>query len=326
MATAQQIKALLKSYAEGDDDRFITVSLQVAAHAARKGQGKLADELRKLIDEAQARQAVAKTSQSVPITRATGELSDLLAVSFPKVRLADLVLPAPTGHQLERIVLEFRQQHKLRPHGLSARRKLLLVGPPGSGKTMTASALAGELKLPLLAVQLHGVITKFMGETAAKLRLVFDAMHKTRGVYLFDEFDAIGGHRTLSNDVGEIRRVLNSFLQFLEQDDSDSLVIAATNHPDLLDKALFRRFDDVLTYELPTAELAKELITNRLSVFGVQSLDWNVVLPAAAELSFADLARAGDDAAREAVLDDRTSIDTSTLVQTLKDRRKISRG
>ena len=191
---------------------------------------------------------------------------------------------------------------------------------------MTASALAGELKLPLLAVQLHGVITKFMGETAAKLRLVFDAMHKTRGVYLFDEFDAIGGHRTLSNDVGEIRRVLNSFLQFLEQDDSDSLVIAATNHPDLLDKALFRRFDDVLTYELPTAELAKELITNRLSVFGVQSLDWNVVLPAAAELSFADLARAGDDAAREAVLDDRTSIDTSTLVQTLKDRRKISRG
>ena len=326
MATAQQIKALLKSYAEGDDERFITVSLQVAAHAARKGQGKLAEELRKLVDDAQARQAEVKSARAFPIVRATGELSDLLAVSFPKVGLADLVLPAASQHQLERIVLEYRQQHKLRAHGLSARRKLLLVGPPGSGKTMTASALAGALKMPLLAVQLHAVITKFMGETAAKLSLVFGAMQKTRGVYLFDEFDAIGGHRNLPNDVGEIRRVLNSFLQFLEQDESDSLIIAATNHPDLLDKALFRRFDDVLAFELPTPKLARELMTNRLSVFGAQSLDWQVVLPAAAELSFAELARACDDAARNAILDDQGSIETTNLVQALEDRRKISRG
>jgi SpoVK/Ycf46/Vps4 family AAA+-type ATPase len=326
MATAQQIKALLKSYAEGDDERFITISLQVAAHAARKGQGKLAEELRKLVDEAQARQAAAKTNRAVPIARATGELSDLLAASFPKARLVDLVLPSQTRQQLERIVLEYRQQHKLRAHGLSARRKLLLIGPPGSGKTMTASALAGELKMPLLAVQLHGVITKFMGETAAKLSLVFGAMHKTRGVYLFDEFDAIGGHRNLPNDVGEIRRVLNSFLQFLEQDDSDSLIIAATNHPDLLDRALFRRFDDVLVFALPTPELARELMTNRLTVFGVQSLDWKAALPAAADLSFAELARACDDAARRAVLDEQAGIETSTLVHALEDRRKIGRG
>jgi SpoVK/Ycf46/Vps4 family AAA+-type ATPase len=326
MATAQQIKALLKSYAEGDDERFITVSLQLAAHAARKGQGKLAEDLRKLVDEAQARHSGVSSTRLVPIARATGELSDLLAVSFPKVRLVDLVLPIATRQQLGRIILEYRQQYKLRPHGLSARRKLLLVGAPGSGKTMTASALAGELKMPLLAVQLHAVITKFMGETAAKLSLVFGTMHKTRGVYLFDEFDAIGGRRTLPNDVGEIRRVLNSFLQFLEQDESDSLIIAATNHRDLLDKALFRRFDDVLAFELPTAELTGELLTNRLNVFGVQSLDWQAVLPAAAGLSFAELARACDDAARTAVLDHQSSIQTITLVQALEDRRKISQG
>ena len=133
--------------------------------------------------------------------------------------------------RLERVLFEQRQQEHLRGHGLQPRRKLLLIGPPGTGKTMTASALAGELKLPLLTVVLDGLITKFMGETAAKLRLVFEAMTATRGVYFFDEFDAIGARRVERQDVGEIRRVLNSFLQFLEQDESQGLIIAATNHP-----------------------------------------------------------------------------------------------
>src|SRR6185503_21230260 len=99
-----------------------------------------------------------------------------------------------------------------------------------------------------------------MGETAAKLRLVFDAIQQTRAVYLFDEFDALGGERTSKNDVGEIRRVLNSFLQFLEQDESDSLIIAATNHPQLLDRAVFRRFDTVIQYGLPSKAAAESVM------------------------------------------------------------------
>ena len=117
---------------------------------------------------------------------------------------------------------------------------------------MTSWALAGELKLPHFTVQLHSLITKYMGETAAKLFAIFESMRHTRGVYLFDEFDAIGSMREGSNDVGEIRRVLNSFLQFLEQDESDSLIIAATNLEGILDDALFRRFDDFIRYELPS--------------------------------------------------------------------------
>lgn len=323
MATAEQLKALLKSYAEGDDERFITISLQVAAHSARKGQGKLALELRELIDEAQARRAI--KPGPVPITRVSGELGQLLSASFPKVRLSDMVLAPEIAQRLDRIVREYRQQHKLRTHGLSAPRKFLLVGPPGSGKTMSASALAGELKLPLMAVQFHGLLTKFMGEAAAKLRLVFDAMHKTKAVFLFDEFDAIGSKRVLTNDVGEIRRVLNSFLQFLEQDDSESLIVAATNHLDMLDHALFRRFDDVIHYGLPSPNLAQDLIANRLAVFGVNSLDWNQVKQSADQLSFADLARACDDAARRAVLDDSAVISTPQLIQSLEGRRKFLR-
>ena len=190
---------------------------------------------------------------------------------------------------------------------------------------MTASAVAGELNMPLLSIQLHAVITKFMGETAAKLRLIFDAMHQTRGVYLFDEFDAIGAARDLPNDVGEIRRVLNSFLQFIEQDDSDSIIIAATNHVGMLDTALFRRFDDVVRYELPSPDLAKQLIENRLSIFGVQALRWSEVLPRSEGLSYAELSRACDDAARRAILSDLTEISTESFLAALRERRDINK-
>ncbi len=170
-----------------------------------------------------------------------------------------MALPEALAERLKRVLLEQRQQKRLREHSLSSRRKLLFLGPPGSGKTMTASALAGELHLPLFTIMLEGLITKFMGETAAKLRLVFEAIRQTQGVYLFDEFDALGAHRSQSNDVGEIRRVLNSFLQLLEKDTSQSLIVAATNHPEMLDRALFRRFDDVIEYNLPDAKLAEEI-------------------------------------------------------------------
>ena len=325
MATAEQLKALLRSFAEGDDDRFLAVSMQMAAAAARRGQKKLSQALVALIDKAKERKAQAPLGRPVPLARASGELAGILAASYPKTRLSDMVLAPDTKDRLCRLVSEYRQQHKLRSHGLSARRKLLLIGPPGAGKTMTAAALAGELSLPLLAVQLHVVITKFMGETAAKLHLVFEQMMRARGVYFFDEFDAIGSNRDTGNDVGEIRRVLNSFLQFIELDDSDSLILAATNHAGMLDKALFRRFDDVIRYEHPTGGLAREMIENRLAVFGVRGIDWSEVLNASEGLSYAELARACDDAARRVVLDDRAEVDMQTLVATILERQRFQK-
>src|SRR5208282_4029136 len=155
---------------------------------------------------------------------------------------------------------------------------------------LTASVLAGELGLPLFVVRLDGLITKFMGETAAKLRLIFEALNQTRGVYLFDEFDSIGSARGLNNDVGEIRRVLNSFLQMVEQDNSDSLVIAATNHVRILDRALFRRFDDVIEYDLPDRERIVQTLKAKLGAFAGK-IQWPKVATAARGLNFADITR-----------------------------------
>ena len=314
LATAAQLKALIKSYTLGDDSRFLSVATQIAAHAARAGKGRLAEDLRKLVADAKQARSGAPSRTAVPIAQPTGDLAGLVAASYPKTRLGDMVLADPIRRRLERVVVEDRQASLLLSHGLAPRRKLLLIGPPGCGKSMTAAAIAGELGRPLLSVQFHVLITKFMGETAAKLHQVFDSMQSARGVYLFDESVEIGAHRGAGNDVGEMRRVLNSFLLFLEQDRSDSIVIAATNLVAAMDEALFRRFDDVILYDPPTGKMTHDLVCNRLVMFEIRHLVWNRVLEAAAGHSHAEVVRACEDAAKQAVLAERKTIRTDDLI------------
>ena len=321
MATTQQIKALVESYVSGDDSRFRTVAMQIAARSAKHGRKQLAEELRRLLDEAAARRELhVGPARAIPLARPNRDLAGLLAASYPTTRLSDMVLNDELRGELTRVVTEHRQRGRLRSHGLEPRHRLLLVGPPGCGKTMTASALAGECHMPLMLVQLHSLITKFMGETAAKLHLIFEAMEKTPGVYFFDEFDAIGSVRRADNDVGEIRRVLNSFLQFLEHHTSESLVIAATNLMPILDPALFRRFDATLRYALPQDREVRPLVKNRLATFNVNRLGWTRVVESARGLSHADIIRAAESAARTTVLAHRKPILTQDLVSALQER------
>lgn len=329
MASAEQVKALLRSHAEGDDARFYAIAIQVAAQAARGGHTKFATELRELVDQLKARVRsvpLSRDPKPIALAQPRGELAGLLTTGYPKTRVSDMVLTDALRARLERVLTEQRERDRLREHGFSPMRKVLLVGPPGTGKTMTAAALAGELGLPLFSIQLDGLITKFMGETAAKLRLVFDAIQSTRGVYFFDEFDALGGERGSKNDVGEIRRVLNSFLQFLEQDDSDSLVLGATNHVALLDRALFRRFDGVLEYGLPSPDIAMRVMRGRLSLLDTSGVDWAAAAKDAEGLSHAEIAMACEQAAKNAILAHTTKVQGSELVAALGERRRHHNG
>jgi SpoVK/Ycf46/Vps4 family AAA+-type ATPase len=325
MANAEQVKALIRSHAEGDDARFYSVALQVAAQAARSGHGRLAQDLRDAVDQAKAK---ANSPDNVlsrrvtPLAQPRGELAGLMSVSYPKLRLSDLALDDQLRHRLERVVREQRQRKRIRMHGYSPMRKVLLVGPPGTGKSMTASAFAGELGIPLFTVQLDGLVTRFLGETAAKLRLVFDALQSTHGVYLFDEFDSLGSERGSGNDVGEIRRVLNSFLQFLEIDDSDSLVVAATNHVRSLDQALFRRFDAVIEYTSPSPAVALQVMRNRLGTMKCDKVDWAAAVSESEGLSHSEIAQACDQAAKDAILAHTTIIQADALIDALRERRR----
>src|SRR5512133_247264 len=324
MATSDQVKALIRSHADGDDTRFYAIAMQVAAQAARSGHAKFAVELRDLVDRVKAQsKAVEPTrgAKPMPLAQPRGELAGLLTVSYPKTRLADMTLTEALSRRIQRIVIEQQERERIREHGFAPIRKLLLIGPPGTGKTMTAGALAGQLGLPLFSIRLDGLITKYMGETAAKLRLVFDAIQSTRGVYLFDEFDALGGERGSKNDVGEIRRVLNSFLQFLEQDDSDSLVLGATNHVGLLDRALFRRFDAALEYTLPSEVVAREVMVARLGLLDTSTVDFVRISAAAQGLSHAEITLACDQAAKNAILEHSTSIREEDLLVAIEERR-----
>lgn len=322
MASAEQLKALLQSHLEGDEAQFFSIAMQLAAHEAKLGHGKLAKELRELIDMAKA-QSQRVHNQPIPLAKPRGELSGLLAVSYPKLRMGDMVLSPFIAKRLQRLIKEHTQILKLRSHALAPRKKFLLVGPPGTGKTLTASILAGELGLPLFVVRLDNLMTKYMGETAAKLRLIFDAIQQTRGVYLFDEFDSIGSQRGLTNDVGEIRRVLNSFLQMVEQDDSDSLLIAATNHPELLDRALFRRFDDVIEYQLPDKEEIVAALKAKLTTFKTARIQWSMAAEVAAGLSFGDITRACADAIKDVIIHGRESVTHADLLRAIKERKAV---
>lgn len=320
MPSADQVKALIASLSEGDEGQFYAVAMQIAAHEARQGHGKFAEELRTLIDKAKSRTRL-PSKGPIPLARPRGEVADLLTVSYPSTRLSDMVLADSTRKKLERVIREHKAVRAIRNRGLAPRRKLLLVGKPGTGKTLTASAMAGELGLPLFVVRLDALITKFMGETAAKLRLIFEALSQTRGIYLFDEFDSIGSARGMSNDVGEVRRIVNSFLQMVEQDDSDSLVIAATNHVVILDRALFRRFDDVIEYDLPDKTLIADALRAKLSGFKAEKIQWAKAAAAAQGLSFADIARACEDAIKDAIVHDRHQITHADLMSAIRDRK-----
>ena len=325
MPTADQIKALLTSHAEGDEAQFYSVAMQIAASEARSGHGKLAEDLRNMIDKAKSRTDTASTTP-IPLTRPRGELAEILTASYPKTTLADMVLRKDLAKRLKRVVDEHKAIQAIRARALSPRRRLLLVGEPGTGKTMTASVLAGELGLPLFLVRLDGLITRFMGETAAKLRLVFDAMSQTRGVYLFDEFDSIGSERGLANDVGEIRRVVNSFLQLVEQDESDSLIIAATNYQTLIDRAMFRRFDDVIAFHLPDLEQIKLTLRQKLSGSKKKGIRWTDAARTACGLSYADLTRAVEDAIKAAVVAERETVENTDLMRALRERKATLGG
>lgn len=310
MATAEHIRNLIKAHLDHDNERFKTVVLQIAAYEAKHGHDSFARELK---------QSAEKVGSNKNSVLRLNNQNDMLVMTIPSDRLSDLIVSKGTYERINRILTEYRNRNKLLKYGFSNRRKVLIEGQPGTGKTFTASVIASELDLPLYTVQMDKVVTKFMGETSTKLRQIFDAVATNTGVYFFDEFDAIGADRSLDNEVGEARRILNSFLQFIEQDSSESIIIAATNNQKLLDQALFRRFDDVLHYSMPTLEEIQQLFELKLSVYDNHFSAPPSLIQKASGLSHAEIIRVCDDAIKNSILTN-SSISDNQIAKLLDER------
>jgi SpoVK/Ycf46/Vps4 family AAA+-type ATPase len=307
MATAKQIKSLVKAYVDGNDEKFITIVLQIAAYEAKLGHEKIACELKALVD------MIGKKYGSIV---QLNSINPMLEVSCPSYSLSELVVNDGVYDRIKRILNEYRNRHKLRPYGHKDRRKILIEGYPGTGKTMTAHVIAYELKLPLYTVQMDKLATENIGETSAKLRQIFECMEVMIGVYLFDEFDAICADRSLDNEIGERRRILSSFLRSLEQDSSDSIIIAETNKSKMLDHALLRRFDDVLHYSLPSEKEIERLFVD------VDCRVTDRLINAAHGLSQADISRVCKDAIKNSILTGEP-ITQQYVTDLLKERHDI---
>lgn len=316
MANAEYLTELVRAHYSGDDRRFSNLLNQVIAAESRAGHSRLAERLRELRIEGARSDPPAKAT---PLARAPRNLEQILSVGYSETKLADLVLAPETRASLERYVIEQRRAQALADHGLKPRRRLLLHGPPGCGKTMTAQALAGELKLPLIRVRLEVVFSKYLGETASTLSDVFTEAARVRGVYLFDEFDALGRTRLDDGEVGEIKRVVTTFLQLLDADHSESLLIAATNTGHALDTALFRRFDDVLELPEPTEAQRRELLGRLMRPWRLRATD--DLVAATAGLSFADIRAAIEDAHKDAILGDQPRPSRESVASRLTERQ-----
>jgi SpoVK/Ycf46/Vps4 family AAA+-type ATPase len=318
---ADILKLLLQSHAEGDEPSFRKAALQLAAAESTAGHVRVAEEIRAIISKMPAT-SIRKQGPVVDIAAPRGEIADILEGGHREERLRDIVLRPEAEETLKRVLSENRARARLERFGVSPRRRLLFHGAPGCGKTLAAAVLAGEMGLPLMTVRFDALFSRFLGATAVQLRAIFAEMPRRPGVYLFDEFDSVAKARGDSQDVGEMNRVVTAFLQLVDADMSGSLLVAATNHIELLDRAVFRRFDVIVPFDKPAREQIAELMKLRLSAVGLGDEAATRLAAHAEGWSFADVARACDDAVRTMALDDREGISERDVVLALEELKR----
>jgi SpoVK/Ycf46/Vps4 family AAA+-type ATPase len=317
---ADIIKRLFQSYKSGDDRSFVEAARELIQDERKKHHIILANELAELLDNTPAFRV---QKSLTPLPKDSDRGSPLVDVFEPQRYLSDIVLDEEQLSILTQVAEEFRSWDVLLANGVTPSQKLLFCGPPGCGKTVTAEAICSELELPLVYVKFDAVISSLLGETATNLRKVFDFASSLPCVLFFDEFDAVGRTRDDPGEHGELKRVVNTFLQMLDHFRARCIVIAATNFEQALDPALWRRFDEVVRFEKPTRKQIDQLMTKRLGAFSSVRMN-EPALKRLLGMSHADIERICLDAIKKAVMHGRTKVTIQEIEQAIlkQDRRR----
>lgn len=316
MARGELLRKLFTSYAQNDDHAFRSAALEIIAEEQQKQNHVLARDLLNMLENTPQLKSTRQASTSDAVVPKDRErLSPLVDIRKPMHAMSDIILTDKTRTQLNRIMDEYRRAELLRMHGLKPMRKLLFCGPPGCGKSLCSEIIAAELQVPLLYTRFDAIVSSYLGETAANLRKIFDYASGNTWVILFDEFDAIGKSRTDASEHGELKRVVNSFLQLLDSYEGNSIIIAATNHQTLLDNALWRRFDEVIAFEKPNLEAIRALLRLKLRNFPQKNTDLDGIAKKTKGMSHSDVEWICHDAIKSAILQDADAV-TQDMLET----------
>lgn len=313
----RHLKELFRAFSSGDELRFRRAAMAIVEEEEAKQHVALARDLRKLLASGESTITGWATLPDPPLDR-DGDWP-LAEVRHPELCTSDLVLAPSTSDKLDRIAREVPIWGQLAASGIPLRRRLLLYGPPGCGKSSAAEVLAAEVGVPLVVVRLDAVISSYLGQTASNLRLIIEFAEAGPHVVLLDEFDAIGRARDDPSEHGEIKRVVNAFLQMLDSYRGSSLLVAATNHEQLLDTALWRRFDEVVHFPPPTVHQTRALLRKRLSSMPGRGLNVEAAASRLKGLPHAAAEAAAWGALRNAVLDGRRHVKAEDLVEAVAD-------
>lgn len=320
MARGELMKKLITSY--GRDDTFRAVVEQIIGEEERKGNRVLANSLRKSLDrlgeDAPGREPGSKL---LPFP---DEARDFIQRIEPQRTRVELLLTRENTELFAGIIREFRQADRLRRHGLDVRSKLLFCGPPGTGKTICAEVFAGELGLPFFHVRLDSLVSSYLGETATNIRKTFEFARRQPCVLFFDEFDALARSREDAAESGELRRVVNSLLLFIEQIEPGGFLIAATNLAGQLDPAIWRRFDEVVWFDLPNAGMIDAYLRHAFRNVAT-SFDPTAYVDRLSGSSYAELARITQQAIKLSILNGNTGVSDQHLRSALRnaERRRV---
>lgn len=328
LASGENLSRLFKAFKENNQVEFSKVAYDIIEDEKKKNHYLLADKLSRILFDDNYTLSISKSrninSRQLPTDKETG--FQLLEMKFSKVLLDDIILTPDNKEKIEDIILEFEQKEILQTYKLNPKTKVLFCGPPGCGKTVTAESIANELQLPLLYTRFDSVISSYLGETATNLRKVFDFAKDGEWVLFFDEFDSIGKSRSIESEHGELKRVVNSFLQLLDNFPRNTMVIAATNYETIIDKALWRRFDEIIYFDMPKKDDIEKFIRLKLRNYSHKELNVECHINNLVGLSYADIERICYEAIKKMVLNGLTTINDSLFEKIIlkeKDRREL---
>jgi len=332
---SELIKQMLLAFAQDNRDQFIQVAYEMVKDEEKKHHHLLAKDLKAILKSiANGRNLNGTlTSQryrdALPIPRDTEKGFPLLELKEFYLDWSDVILELELEDALKQIVEEVRQAEVLATYGLRPKQRVLFCGPPGTGKTLSAQVISSVLGYPLAHVRFDSIVSSFLGETASNLRKIFDFIQRGQWVVLFDEFDVIGKQRDDPYEHGEIKRVVNNFMQMLDGYSGESLLIAATNHQHLLDPGLWRRFDEILFFDMPDRQRRARIFAKYLRVLDKNpDVDLDALAEGTEHFSPADIAQVCWEALKRTVLNDGAQVGQQELRTAIahQKRRKAVEG